>query len=69
MLFQKLSSGNKGKIQARGRDGRTYTIGYVLGQAKPWVLEEDNNSRWKTLEDAENRAHEIDAFELGGGLA
>lgn len=62
MIFHKI---NAGRRQAHGANGRTYTIGYAIGQPSPWVLEEDNESRHRTMEDAEARAHEVEAGKLG----
>jgi hypothetical protein len=59
-----------GKRRALGSNGRSYTIGYALGQPRPWVLEDDVDNdgdmrRYSTLDDAISRAHEIEALKLG----
>lgn len=62
MIFERCAGGRR---QARGANGRTYTIGYAIGQPHPWVLEEDRQSRHRTLDEAEARAHEVEAGKLG----
>lgn len=47
------------KHKANGANGREYVIGYALGQDKPWVVERDN-SRHRTLNQAESHCHEIE---------
>ena len=60
MRFEKAP---QGKRTALGSNGRSYTIGYALGQRNPWVVEHDD-SRHRTIEEAEARCHEIEGAAL-----